>query len=270
MKILKEYSRIPWNKGLKTNKPSINSKNLSKDELYNLYINQMMTSEEIAKIYNCSSKTVRNWLNKYEIPVRSISDSVKLERSKWPPEKELNRSRKFHQTWVDKPQAEKDELIKKRMSSPNINSPEAILKSYNTKIRKGTSNQSKSENEFLHKLEILGIDKDNIIHHYIDTNRYPYNCDFYIKSKDLFIEYQGHWTHGPDIFNKNDENQLNYLIKMQDKGINMDTWINRDPKKLNTALKNKINLILVYPKGNTYFINNGKITTIDINDINKI
>lgn len=109
------------------------------------------------------------------------------------------------------------------MNSPNINSPEAILKSHNTRILNGTTNQSKSENEFLHKLEILGINKDDIIHHYIDTKRYPYNCDFYIKSKDLFIEYQGHWTHGPDIFDKNNENHLNYLVKMQDKGINMDT-----------------------------------------------
>ena len=50
----------------------------------------------------------------------------------------------------------------------------------------------------------------------------------------------------------------------------MSTWVKRDPKKLQTAIKNGIKLVIVYPKHNTYLIKDGKITTIDINDINKI
>lgn len=45
---------------------------------------------------------------------------------------------------------------------------------------------------------------------------------------------------------------------------------NIDPYKLQTAIKNKINLLLVYPKHKTYLIKDGKITTININDIDKI
>lgn len=263
--------RIPWNKGLKTGLPAHNSLNINKEELYDLYINQNLTSEEVAKIYNCSSKTIRNWLKRYNIPIRQNGEAVKLQRSKWSEEQELARSRKYHNTWINKPQEEKDEIRKKIMASPNINSPEAILKAHQTRIKNGTSTQSKSEDQFYHKLLILGFDKDDIIRQYVGDSRYPYNCDFYIKSKDLFIEYQGHWTHGPDIFDKNNENHINYLIHYQeDLGKNMSIWTKKDPEKRQTAIRNKIKLILVYPQTNTYFINNGKITTIDINDINKI
>lgn len=269
MKVLKEI-RTPWNKGVKINKPSNNSLNIPKDELYDLYINQKLTSNEIAQIYNCSSKTIRNWLSKHDIPIRDDGEAVKLERSKWSNEKELERSKKFHQTWLEKPQEEKDEMQRKRLEHPNTNSPESILKAHQTRLKNGTSNESISELNFIHKLELIGIDKDDIIHHYIGDSRYPFNCDFYIKSKDLFIEYQGHWTHGPEPFDRNNKNHLEYLNKMENKNINMSTWTIRDPKKLNTAINNKINLLLVYPRNKTYLIQNGKIITIDINDINKI
>lgn len=36
--------------------------NLDKETLYDLYANQQMTSEEIAKIFNCTSKSIRNYL----------------------------------------------------------------------------------------------------------------------------------------------------------------------------------------------------------------
>lgn len=268
---MENNKRIPWNKGIKTNSPAHNSLQLDKDILYDMYINKLMTSEEIADEFNCSSRTIRNYLHKYNIPVRSIGDSIKLERSKWSDEKELERSRKFHTTWINKSQKERDEIHRKRMSSQNVNSPEAILKAHQTRLQNNTSNTSKAEKEFLHKLILMGFNENEIISPYIGDSRYPYNCDYYIPSKDLFIEYQGHQTHGPDIFDKDNEEHIKYLIKYQDNGVDMSTWFKRDPQKLKTAIDNKINLILVYQKGKkVYYIHNGKITTIDINDINKI
>ena len=168
-------------------------------------------------------------------------------------------------------------------ASGNVNSSDAILKAHQTRLANGTSNKSKSEDAFLYKLELLGFDKDDIIHTYIGDERYPFNCDFYIKSKDLFIEYQGHQTHGPAPFNKDNEDHLEYLVKLEDTANDISNeakakkareiisiWTNRDPYKLATAIKNKINLVLVYPKHNVYLIKNGKMTTININDINRI
>ena len=80
---MKIKKRTAWNKGIKTNKPAANSLNINKEELYDLYVNKLLTSEEVAKVYNCSSKTIRNWLKRYNIPIRQNSEAVKLQRSKW-------------------------------------------------------------------------------------------------------------------------------------------------------------------------------------------
>lgn len=260
---------VPWNKGIKTNKPAYNSLSLDKDELYDLYIDQELSTTDIAKLLGCSARTIQNWLHRYEIPVRSDGDSVKLNRSKWTDERELSRSRAVHQAWANKSQEEKELIAQRKRDNPNINSPESIKKANLTRIANGTTKQSKSENDFYHKLLILGFDKDDIIHHYM-SDKYPFNCDFYIKSKDLYIEYQGHFTHGFEPFDENNEEHIEYLAAMQDAGKDMSTWFKRDPKKLEIAKRNKVNLLLVYPRHKNYLVQNGQVTTIDINDINKI
>ena len=54
----------------------------------------------------------------------------------------------------------------------------------------------------------------------------------------------------------------------------MKTWTVRDVNKLNTAKENKINLLLIYPKHDTYLVTQGEIKNlykfnlVNINDIN--
>ena len=74
---------------------------------------------------------------------------------------------------------------------------------------------------------------------------YPFICDFYIKSKDLFIEYQGHQTHGYEPYNKDSVEHEEYLNDMIYRGHDMFTWTKCDPKKLETAIKNKIKLLII-------------------------
>lgn len=82
----------PWNKGLKTNKPAHNRLNIDEDELYDLYINQGLSSNDIAKIYKCATATVLNWLRRTGTPIRDDGTAVKLNRSKWSEDQELARS----------------------------------------------------------------------------------------------------------------------------------------------------------------------------------
>ena len=56
--------------------------NLDYDTLYELYINQQMTSKEVADIFDCTSKSIRNYLKSFGIPIRANGEAVKLERSK--------------------------------------------------------------------------------------------------------------------------------------------------------------------------------------------
>lgn len=241
--------------------------NLNREKLYDLYINQQLTSKEVAEIFDCTSRCVRNYLIKYGIPVRQMSEAVKLERSKWSAEKEMARSKKYIQTWADTPEERKREIIAER--TKNINSPEAILKAKETRFANGTHKSSLAENEFYQKL-CLFIDKSDIERGYVDKQRYPFNCDFYIKSKDLFIEYQGHQTHGYEPYDATNPEHRVYCDRLQASGFDTYNWTTRDPNKVAFAKQHKINLLLIYPKNNSYLIHNGIMTSIGKFNVTKI
>ena len=56
--------------------------NLDKDALYDYYINKELSPREIGEIFNCTTKSVRNYLIKYDIPLRSMSESIMISSSK--------------------------------------------------------------------------------------------------------------------------------------------------------------------------------------------
>lgn len=92
----------------------------------------------------------------------------------------------------------------------------------------------------------LSLMYPDTIRQYKDS-RYPYNCDFYIPCLDLFIEFQGYWTHGEHPFNPNDINDINRLNLMKNKygenSIYIDIWINKDPEKRKCAKDHNLNYI---------------------------
>ena len=75
-----------------------------------------------------------------------------------------------------------------------INWTESLNKQIETKKRAHSFKKSKKEDLYYNYLcNIYG--SDDVVRQYSD-DRYPFSCDFYIKSKDLFIECNFHWTHG--------------------------------------------------------------------------
>lgn len=240
---------------------------LPKDLLYKYYIEDMMTSKEVGKIFGCTSKCIRNYLIKYGIPVRQNAEAVKLERSKWSKEKELSRSKHFIDTWGKKSEEERRDIATRK--TVNINTPSSIEKAKKTKFINGTSKVSKSENLVYEKLTFLFC-KEDVIRGYYDKDKYPFNCDFYIKSKGIYIEYQGHQTHGIAPYDKDNANHISHLKHMEDRGIDMTTWTKRDVNKLNVATRNKITLLLIYPRNESYLLKNSILRNIGKIDINKI
>lgn len=65
---------------------------------------------------------------------------------------------------------------------------EAARKSYETKRRNNSFNTSSDEEVYYNYL-LQHFEETDILRQYRDE-RYPFNCDFYIKSLDLFIEIQ--------------------------------------------------------------------------------
>ena len=83
--------------------------------------------------------------------------------------------------------------------------------------------------------------------------RYPYKCDFYIQSLDLFIECNFHWTHGQHLFDKNNENDIKKLLKWQEKSKiskfykkAIEVWTNLDIKKHNIFIENNLKYKVFY------------------------
>lgn len=115
-------------------------------------------------------------------------------------------------------------------------------KIYNTKKKNNSFNKSKQE-EFIYELLNIFLEEQDIIRQH-KTDKYPFNCDFYIKSLDLYIEYQGFYTHNFRPFNKNNKNDIEeaniLLLKYKDA---WETWTIRDVKKRETAKKNNLNYI---------------------------
>ena len=150
----------------------------------------------------------------------------------------------------------------------NSNTPEAIQKAKESKAQNQTFKKSKAEDAFHEKLKLFFPEND-IIRGYIET-RYPFNCDFYIKSKDLFIEYQGHQSHGTQPYDELDpycKAEADYLEQSM---CGDKTYTIRDPKKITTAKQNNINLLLIYPRNDSYLIANGTMKNIGKFDITKI
>lgn len=107
-----------------------------------------------------------------------------------------------------------------------------------TKRIRGTFNTSKPE-ETCYKLLVDKFGLDDVIRQYT-SDLYPFNCDFYIKSRNLYIEYNGSWTHGKHPFDPMNENDIALLEEWKAKGkkyyfVAINTWTKRDVIKRSIA-----------------------------------
>ena len=123
-------------------------------------------------------------------------------------------------------------------------------KAYLTKKKNNSFSSSRAENLFYEKLCDI-FNKEIILRQYKDL-RYPFNCDFYIKAKDLFIELNLHWTHGGHKFN-NSKEDLQKLNRWKEKAKYskyyeqaISVWTERDINKWKTAKENNLNYICLY------------------------
>lgn len=124
-------------------------------------------------------------------------------------------------------------------------------KRYETLRRNHTFNTSKIEETIYEKLiDIYG--KNDISREYKDKDRYPYRCDFYIKSLDLFIEVQGYYTHGKEPYNPNSTKHQILVQKYKERyGPNCQAitiWTIKDVEKRNKAKENNLKYLEIFHK----------------------
>ena len=211
-----------------------------------------MSEEEISEwkqnIANTLSDTLNKrtdeevdiWRNKYsksrkefDTPEwrKKISDTLK---NKSPKEVERIKKRRC-----------KTNIIKYGAATPLLNK-DVQTKRYNTMKKNNSFNTSKPAELIYEWLN----DRYTVVREYKEE-RYPFACDYYIPSLDLFIEYHGHFTHGKEPFDMNNDNHIKLLnkYKSKDDGHNLYNkaiyvWTDLDIRK--KVLLEELNHIILY------------------------
>lgn len=136
--------------------------------------------------------------------------------------------------------------------------PDMLQKGYLTKVKNKSFRYSKPEMTMYSLLVTVFGDLD-VLRQYKD-DRYPYACDFYIKSLDLFIELNATWTHGGGFFNEDDVEHQDRLIGWHAKALTsdyyknaIDTWTRRDVAKRKSACDNNLNYLVFWDADLTDF-----------------
>ena len=110
-----------------------------------------------------------------------------------------------------------------------------------------------SENEkIVYDLLCKKYGEEDVEWSYYDKYRYPWHCDFYIKSKDIFIELNIFPSHYKEPFDKNNKDHLKLLEKIKYSPSNwveetmVNVWAGSDIMKIDTAKKNKLKYFTFY------------------------
>lgn len=142
------------------------------------------------------------------------------------------------------------------MMNPEIakkcNTMEKAKRCFKTRVEHGTTNTSKPEEDFYTWL-CSKFDVSNIEREYVDEERYPWHCDFYLKDKDIFIELNLFFTHGGHPFDSKNSEDTQKLRLWESKAETstfyknaIDVWTKLDPKKFERAKINNLRYLVAY------------------------
>ena len=157
---------------------------------------------------------------------------------------------------------QREELRKKKSAANkktwDENKAAILAKAYNTKKKNKSFKSSKAEDRYF--LELLKIYSEEDITRQYKESRYQHACDFYIGSKDLFIELNFDWTHGYHPFDPQDAEDLAKLTVWQTKAQEgskfyakaIETWTRLDVQKFKDAKENNLNYIVFYTEKDAY------------------
>lgn len=94
--------------------------------------------------------------------------------------------------------------------------------------------------------------KEGVVRQY-KCDRYPFRCDFYIPSEDLFIELNAHWSHGGMPYDEFNEECAKKLSKWKERAKTssafasaIEVWTEKDIEKLRIAKENHLNYVVYY------------------------
>lgn len=191
-------------------------------------------------------------LEKYGVPSWTATEEGRAAQSARMLEEGLERAQTAKQTNLERfgaPTWSSSQQGRARLSEI-LSSEPVRARVRRTKKVNGTSSSSASE-EALHQALVEVFGESDVVRQYADQ-RYPWSCDFYIPSRDLFIELNGTWTHGYHWFNARsaaDQHQLARWQQREDSAYfrNAETiWTVSDVKKRAAAAEHQLNYVVFW------------------------
>ena len=142
----------------------------------------------------------------------------------------------------------KTEKFKRQMSDPCLNKLR-IEKQVETKRRNNTLNTSRQEKEGC-LLLCQKFGAENVYVQY-KSQKYPFHCDYYIKSIDLYIELNQHWSHGGHFYDQNnpeDAAKASLWLAKGTKYYNVcyHVWTDLDLRKARCAIENNLRFLVFW------------------------
>jgi hypothetical protein len=149
--------------------------------------------------------------------------------------------------------------VKNSFQLPSVRKKINYDKGLETKRKNGTLRSSKIEEEMYRVLTNLYGESD-VLKQYKDEryknpkNNRKYLCDFYIKSLDLFIESQCHYTHGKHPYDEKNEEDVLLRKKIEEKISKnkpsykkvIEVWCEADVTKRNIAKEHNLNYLEIF------------------------
>lgn len=124
-----------------------------------------------------------------------------------------------------------------------------LAKSLQTKLEHGKFASSAPE-EALYDRLLAVYGADDVLRQYNGDARYPFRCDFYVRSRDLFIELNGYWMHGNHWYGLSEIDDAVLAEFRSRSGPQYDVfdaiWTISDVKKRETAKQNNLNYVVFW------------------------
>lgn len=254
----KERKIPPWNKGLTKEDPRVAKNSAATQKTrkerggYTAW-NKGLTMEDprVAKNRENANRTIKERYgvdNVSQVFHRSWNTGLTKETDERV--KKASDTHKGVTAWNRGLTEESDDRVKKYAEKNR--SEESRAREYETRKRNNSFNTSKPEQLFkAYLVEKYG--EDDVVYQYRTDSRYPYHCDFYIRSLDTFIELNLYWGHGGRPYDPEDSECQKKLERWRMKAKTsaayenaIQTWTVRDPEKVLTAQQNNIHLIVIY------------------------
>lgn len=136
------------------------------------------------------------------------------------------------------------DLMSERMCNPVVQ--KSICE---VKLANGSFNTSQPE-DVLYSLLVERFGEDDVKRQYM-SDLYKYQCDFYIVSRDMYIELNASWTHGGHWYDNDSECDNSVVDTWRKKSTKyydnaIRTWTSRDVMKRHVAKQQQLNYIVFW------------------------